>query len=280
MNNNLHPCIWFNGNALEAATFYTELFPASRITAETPVVVNFELSGQPFMGLNGGPVFSPNPSISLFVTSESAAEIETLYRQLSHDGVVMMPLGKYDWSAYYAFIQDKYGVAWQLFTGNYSEVNQKITACLLFTGKRFGQAEAAIQLYTKVFSPSAISGILKYTAEEGTEVAGKVKHAQFSLDNTVMMAMDGAGDHAFDFSEGVSFVVECKDQGEIDYYWNHLVENGGAESMCGWLKDPFGVSWQIIPADIGTLLNDPEKGSGAMNALMQMRKIIIADLHP
>lgn len=279
MHNNLHPCIWFNGNAREAAVYYCDLFPDSRITTDTAMVVQFELNGQRFMGLNGGPAFRPNPSVSLFVTSESAAEIESLYRQLSSEGQVMMPLGKYDWSEYYAFVADKYGVAWQLYKGNYNQVNQKISPCLLFTGSRFGQAEAAIQLYTSIFSGSAINGMSKYTGSDGAEMAGTVKHAQFSLDNTVFMAMDGAGNHAFEFSEGLSFVVECADQAEIDYFWNKLTENGGTESMCGWLKDPFGVSWQIIPATIGTLMTDPVKGPHAMQALLQMKKINIAGLY-
>ena len=92
------------------------------------------------------------------------------------------------------------------------------------------------------------------------------------------MAMDGAGNHGFSFNEAISFVVECKDQEEIDNYWNQLTANGGAESMCGWLKDPFGVSWQIIPANIGQIMTDPAKGPAAMQALMQMKKIVIADL--
>jgi len=73
-------------------------------------------------------------------------------------------------------------------------------------------------------------------------------------------------------------VVECKDQEEIDHYWNYMTSNGGSESMCGWLKDPFGVSWQIIPANIGQIMTDPVKSVGAMKALMQMKKIVIAEL--
>ena len=90
--------------------------------------------------------------------------------------------------------------------------------------------------------------------------------------------MDGAGNHGFSFNEAISFVVECRDQAEIDHYWNTMTSNGGAESMCGWLKDPFGVSWQIIPANIGQIMTDQVKGPDAMKALMQMKKIVIAEL--
>ncbi|HOZ70724.1 MAG TPA: VOC family protein [Chitinophagaceae bacterium] len=278
MSNNIHPCLWFNGNAKEAAEFYCSLFPESRITFDTPMVVNFYLHGQKFMGLNGGPMFKFNPSVSMFVTSENNEEIDALYAKLIEGGMVMMPLDKYEWSDYYAFVQDKFGLAWQLYKGSYSAVNQKITPCFLFTDDHFGKAEAAVNYYTALFPSSSINGILLYQPDEGEQVAGKVKHSQFIIDDKVFMAMDGAGNHGFSFNEAISFVVECKDQEEIDKYWNQLTANGGAESMCGWLKDPFGVSWQIIPAKMGQIMTDSGNGAGAMKALMQMKKIVIAEL--
>jgi predicted 3-demethylubiquinone-9 3-methyltransferase (glyoxalase superfamily) len=277
MNNNIHPCIWYDGNAKEAATFYTSLFSNSRITADTPMVVNFELSGQKFMGLNGGPMFKPNPSISFFAISESDEEIDELYKKLSEGGMVMMPLDKYDWSERYAFVQDKFGLSWQIMRTAYSNVNQKITPCFLFTGGSFGKAEAAIKYYTQVFPQSSIDGIKLYEANEGP-AAGTVKHAQFILDGKVFMAMDGAGEHQFAFNEGISFVVECKDQEAIDYYWNKLTSDGGKESMCGWLKDQFGISWQIVPTVLGKLMSNPAKAQKVMQAFMQMKKFDIAAL--
>jgi predicted 3-demethylubiquinone-9 3-methyltransferase (glyoxalase superfamily) len=89
--------------------------------------------------------------------------------------------------------------------------------------------------------------------------------------------MDGPGEHAFAFNEAVSFVVDCKDQEEIDYYWNKLTE-GGQESQCGWLKDQFGISWQIVPAILGKLMSDPEKAPRVMQAFMQMKKFDIEKL--
>lgn len=278
MSTNIHPCLWFNGNAKEAAEFYCSLFPESQITFDNQMVVNFNLHGQKFMGLNGGPMFKFNPSISMFVTSETNEEIDALYAKLMEGGMAMMPLDKYEWSEYYAFVQDKFGLAWQLYKGPYSAVNQKITPCFLFTDAHFGKAGAAVNYYTGLFPSSSVNGILLYQENEGEQLAGKVKHSQFILDNKVFMAMDGAGNHGFAFNEAISFVVECKDQAEIDKYWNHLTANGGSESMCGWLKDPFGVSWQIIPANIGKIMTDPVRGADAMKALMQMKKIVIKDL--
>jgi predicted 3-demethylubiquinone-9 3-methyltransferase (glyoxalase superfamily) len=276
MNNNIHPCLWFDGNAKTAAEFYCSLFPNSKITADTPMVVNFELAGQKFMGLNGGPMFKPNASISFMVISETDEEINELWKQLSEGGFIMMPLDKYDWSERYGFVQDRFGVSWQLMKGKYSDVNQKITPTLLFVGNSFGKAENAVKFYTEVFPQSSIDGILLYTKDEG-EAAGTVKHSQFILDKKVFMAMDGAGNHSFAFNEGISFVVDCETQEEIDYYWNKLTE-GGQESQCGWLKDQFGVSWQIVPTVLGKLMTDPEKAPRVMQAFMKMKKFDIATL--
>jgi predicted 3-demethylubiquinone-9 3-methyltransferase (glyoxalase superfamily) len=258
-NNNIHPCIWYDGNAKAAAEFYCSLFPNSKITTDSPMVVKWQLAGQTFMGLNGGPMFKPNPSISFLIICEDDNEIEMLWKTLSEDGMVMMPLDKYDWSERYGFVQDKFGLAWQIMKGKYSDVNQKITPTFLFVGNSFGKAEAAVKYYTEVVKSSSVDGILLYAENEGP-AAGSVKHSQFVLDGKVFMAMDGYGEHKFAFNEGISFVVECKDQEEIDYFWNTFTSNGGQESMCGWLKDKFGVSWQIIPKNIGTIIMDPVNG--------------------
>lgn len=277
MNNNIHPCIWYDGNAKAAAEFYCSVFPGAKITADTPMVVNVELYGQKFMGLNGGPHFKTNPSISFLIISEDNAEIDGLWEKLSEDGMIMMPLGKYDWSEYYGFVQDKFGLTWQLYKGRYNEANQKIIPTLLFVGNSFGKAEAAVKYYTQVFKPAAIDGILLYAENEGP-ASGTVKHSQFVLDGKIFGAMDGYGEHAFAFNEGISFVVECEDQEEIDYFWNELTSDGGRESQCGWLKDKFGISWQIIPKNLGAIMMDPVNGQRSMQALMQMKKLDIAKL--
>lgn len=279
MSNKIYPCLWFAEKAKEAAEFYCSLFPGSSITVDTPMVVNFQVNGQKFMGLNGGPMFKPNASLSFFVISESDDEIEMLYNKLSEGGFVMMPLNKYDWSERYAFVQDRFGFAWQIMKGKYSDVNQKITPSFLFVGKKFAKAEEAVKFYTGLFPGSNIQGILLYQPNEGP-AAGSVKHSQFSLGDQVFMAMDGYGEHAFDFNEALSLVVECKDQAEVDYYWEKMTADGGQESMCAWLKDKFGVSWQIVPKQLELLLGSPEreKAERAMQAMLKMKKIIIADL--
>ena len=276
MTNQIFPCLWFDGQAQAAAKFYCSVFNNSKITVDTPLVVNFELCGQTFMGLNGGPNFKFNPSISLFVTCEPVDEIDDLWKKLSEGGSVMMPLDKYDWSERYGWLQDKFGLSWQIYKGKLSDVKQKITPSFLFVGAQYGNAEKAVRFYTSVFHNSSIDGILLYRAGE-PQPEGKVKHAQFILDEKVFMAMDGLGAHEFNFNEAVSFVVNCETQQEIDYYWDKLTA-GGQEGNCGWLKDQFGVSWQIVPTILGKLMSDAEKSPRVMQAFMQMKKFDIEKL--
>jgi predicted 3-demethylubiquinone-9 3-methyltransferase (glyoxalase superfamily) len=276
MANIIYPCLWFNGKAKEAAEFYCSVFENSTIKSDTPMVVTFESAGQKFMCLNGGPDFSINPSISFFVVYESEQELDKAWSSLLEGGSELMPLDKYDWSKKYGWLQDKFGVSWQLSLGNMEDVGQKFTPTLMFTGDQSGKAVQAIEFYTSLFENSSVRGILKYSAEDN-DIEGTVKHAQFSLGKYVFMAMDSSYPHNFGFNEAISFVVECQNQEEIDYYWTKLTE-GGTESRCGWLKDKFGVSWQIVPAILGKLMSDQEKAPRVMQAFMQMNKFEIEKL--
>ncbi len=277
MAKQIYPCLWFDGQANAAAEYYCSIFNNAKITHKTPMVVNFEIENFKIMGLNGGPMFKINPSISLFVTCKSETEIETLYSKLLAGGQVMMALNKYPWAEKYAFLSDQYGVVWQLMLATTPDSMPKIYLSFLFVGEQFGKAKAAIDCYTTIFPNSQVHPLNLYKAgEEAPE--GYVKFGHFSLNNALFSAMDGAGNHQFQFNEGVSLVVDCANQDEIDHYWYKLIKDGGNESRCGWLKDKFGVSWQIIPANAGLLLSNPSNSGKAMMALMQMTKIDIATL--
>ena len=275
MKQQIYPCLWFNQQAKEAAEFYCTVFDA-KITDENHFVSTFEAAGQKFMCINGGPEFTPNPSISFYVVCETEKEAEDAWEMLSDGGKVLMPIDKYPWSQKYGWIQDKYGISWQLAFGKMEDVSQKFSPTLMFTDEKAGKAEEAIGYYTSVFKNSSVTGILKYEAGEG-DVEGHVKHAQFSINNYVMMAMDSSQPHGFGFNEGISLVVECETQDEIDYYWTKMSAVPEAE-QCGWLKDKYGISWQIIPADLQKLINDPEKGKAVVEAFMQMKKFEIDKL--
>lgn len=275
MKNLIHPCLWFDDQAKNAAEWYCSLFKNSSITTDTPMVLKFELEGTEFMALNGGPQFKINPSISVFVLCESVEETNRLWDKLMEEGHALIPIDKYDWSERYGWLQDRFGLTWQISLNGDAPIQQKIRSCMLFTRERFGMAEKALNFYSSVFEHSSTDLLMHYP--EGTEHAGKVLYSEFKLNRQNLIAMDGPGVHDYTFNEGVSFVVECESQKEIDYYWDKLTE-GGQESMCGWLKDQFGVSWQIVPAILGGLMSDPEKAPKVMHEFLKMRKFDIDTL--
>ena len=282
------PFLWFDNEADEAANFYTSIFNNSRIKAVTRygesgakasgrakgsiMTLAFQMEGHDFVAINGGPVFQINPSISFFVSCDSPEEIDNLWNNLYKDGTVLMELDEYPFSEMFGWIKDKYGITWQLMLGGTA---QKITTFLTFTGEQFGKAEEAIKFYISLFRNSNLIHIDRYHAGEGGK-EGTVKNARFSLDGIEFMAIDAIGDHQFTFNPAVSLVVNCRTQEEIDFFWEKLSQ-GGDESaqQCGWLQDRFGVSWQVIPADLDEIMNesDPEKSERLMEAILQMKKI-------
>jgi predicted 3-demethylubiquinone-9 3-methyltransferase (glyoxalase superfamily) len=154
---------------------------------------------------------------------------------------------------------------------------QKIRSCLWFDT----QAEEAAKLYVSLFPDSGIDTISRY-GKEGHEFhgrpAGSVMTVEFHLRDTPFMGLNGGP--TFKFSEAVSFVIDCETQDEVDHYWNGLIANGGAPSMCGWLRDPFGLSWQVTPTILDKYMRDkdPVKAGRVMNAMLKMRKIDIAEI--
>ena len=154
---------------------------------------------------------------------------------------------------------------------------QKITPFLWFDN----QAEEAAKFYTSVFKNSKIGRILRYdevSAKAAGRPAGSVLTVEFEIEGQTFTALNGGPQ--FKFNESVSFVVNCKTQEEVDYFWEKLTAGGGQESECGWLKDKFGLSWQITPIVLIDMLNDkdPKKAERVMKAMMQMQKIEINKL--
>ena len=148
---------------------------------------------------------------------------------------------------------------------------QKITPFLWFDNN----AEEAAQFYTSIFKNSKILNVSRY-GDAGPGPKGAVMVVNFQLEGQQFTALNGGP--LFKFSEAFSFVVNCETQNEIDEYWNKLTSGGGKESECGWLKDKFGFSWQIVPTALGKLMSDPKKANRVMQALLQMKKLDIAKL--
>ena len=281
------PFLWFDGKAEDAMNFYVSLFKNSKTGRVTRcgdagpgpkgsvLTATFQLEGQDFTALNGGPMFKITPAISFFVNCATQDEIGALWERLSAGGAVLMPLDTYPFSQQFGWVQDRFGVSWQV---NLAPRPQKITPFLMFVGKQHGKAEAAIDHYVSVFRNSKMIEIKRYgKGEAGPE--GTVQHATFSLAGQEFMAIDADGPHPFTFTEAVSLFVNCETQAEVDELWEKL-SAGGEKSRCGWLKDKFGVSWQIIPTILGELMGDkdPVKAKNVMQAMLQMDKLDIQRL--
>jgi len=170
---------------------------------------------------------------------------------------------------------DKYSVSWQITTGE----EESITPFLLFVGDVAGKASAAMDFYTSIFKNSKIVEKENYKEDAG-EKEGSVKMGKIEIENQMFQVMDsGKEEHKFRFTEGNSFLIDCENQEEVDYYWGKLIE-GGSESVCGWCKDKFGLSWQVVPKQLNEWMGDidKEKAGRVMRAFMPMKKIIVEDL--
>ena len=215
-----------------------------------------------------------NPSISFFYNAANEAEIDRIWASLSEGGKVMMPLNAYPWSSKYGWVADRFGVNWQLMLDHDS--GDKVYPSMMFTGDNNGKAAEAIAYYTSIF-PDSKSIIQSPYGEGGADVASHLNYAQFQLNNQAFGAMDSSHMHEFAFNEGVSHVLVLDTQEEIDSYWDQLTA-GGSPGKCGWLKDRYGVSWQIVPSCLGKFMTNPKTAPKATYAFLQMSKFIIADL--
>lgn len=297
------PHLWFDNEAKEAADFYTFVFPESKVTHTTVLhntpsgdcdVVTFELWKQEFMAISAGPLFKFNPAVSFIVNfdpllfsssadSEKAAmeKLDAAWNKLADGGNVLMPLDQYPFSKRYGWVADKYGLSWQLMlTDPAGEPRPPVIPSFLFVKNKCGKAEEAINFYLSVFKESKLGGMHRYPKGMGPDKEGSIMFADFMLENKWFAAMDSAHDqHNFDFNESISFLVNCADQAEIDYYWQKLSAVPESE-QCGWLRDKYGMSWQITSADMQKWMTEgtQEQTDRVTQAFLQMKKLDVAKL--
>lgn len=284
------PCLWFDDDAEAAAALYTRVFAGGRVTAtsrypaegENPskkapgsvLTVEVELCGQAFSLLNGGPHFTKTASISFYALLPTVDDVDRVFNALADGGKVMMPLDAYPWSERFGWVQDRHGVSWQVMREGTSPT---IAPGFMFSDAHHGEAQAAMAHWTR-----ALGGTVDDVAFHDGKTGPKdtVFHARFTLRGVPMRAIDSAMKHGFTFNEGVSIQVLCADQGEIDHVWDALLDGGGTPSMCGWLKDRFGVSWQVVPREVTRWMttSDARARDRAFAAMMPMRKIDIATI--
>ena len=280
--------LWFDKEAREAAEFYSSIFNDSKITDITTLhntpsgdtdIVAIELWGQEFTLISAGPLFKFNPSVSFLVACKTKEELDVLWKELSKGGKALMDLGAYPFSEKYGWIQDKYGLSWQLMFVGDRAIKQRITPTLMFASKVAGKAEEAIIFYVSVFHNAKVGDIQRYAKGEEPDVEGTIKHASFTLEEEEFAAMDSAREHDFAFNEAISLIVHCEIQEEIDYYWEKLSADPKAE-QCGWLKDKFGFSWQVVPNAMDEMMKDKDEKRLARvtEAFLKMKKFDIETL--
>lgn len=299
MKQKITPNLWFAGNAQEAVDFYISAFPDSRILSKSyyptsaaegladfqlefagkVLTIEFELGGQLFVAINAGPDFNPNPSISFMVNFDPSVDalarehLDELWLKLSDGGQTLMPLEAYPFSQLYGWVKDRYGLTWQLIlTDPVGEPRPFIVPSLLFAGDNTNRAEEAIHFYVSVFNDAKLGALNRYPEDIGPARAGALMFGDFMLAGQWFAAMDSAVEQNFTFNEAISLAISCKDQAEIDTLWEKLSSDLQFE-QCGWCKDKFGLSWQIVPENIDELMEKP----GAYARMMGMKKLIIVD---
>lgn len=281
------PHLWYDKQAKQAAELYCSVFQDGEITMsvelhDTPSgsvdILGVRLMGLRFEMINGGPLFPFNPAQSFMVFVSSPAKVDALWKGLSEGGQVLMPLDSYPWSERYGWTQDQFGVSWQLLYRE--EAIPSILPTLMFVGDNYGKAEQAMGFYASIFRDAQVKpeDISRYEEGDG-DTPGLVKHARFTLAGQEFACMDSGHPHGFNFNESVSFMVDCEDQAEIDYYWSHLSAVPDAE-QCGWVKDKYGVSWQIVPRAMREMMKSGDTAAlgRLVKAFLAMKKFDLARL--
>jgi predicted 3-demethylubiquinone-9 3-methyltransferase (glyoxalase superfamily) len=286
------PHLWFDKEAVEAAEFYASVFPDAKVNFKMTIkntpsgdcdIVGFRVMGYDLMAMSAGPLFKINPSISIMLNfdpsrdKDARKQIDEVWEKLAEGGKALMPLDKYPFSERYGWIQDKYGFSWQLvYTNPADEQRPLVVPSLLFVTPGCDKAEEATDFYLSVFKNAKRGSIARYPAHMEPNKEGAIMFTDFMLEGQWFAAMDGSSKmHDFKFNEATSLIINCKNQEEIDYFWERLSAVPESE-QCGWVKDKYGVSWQIMPENMDELMSrNPTQTTPAM---LNMKKIIITEL--
>lgn len=283
--------LWMQGTAGEAGEFYAAALPEARTEIEsrypTEGLLDFQqpLAGKPLTVsvwvrdtkitlINAGEEFAPNASISMILSfnTDERDVLDATWAALAEGGSVLMPLDTYDFSSRYGWVSDKYGVSWQLMeSAEPVSENARVMPCLMFGGQAQNRAAEAIEFYGQVLG-AKLESAFPYGQATEVATAESLMFAQFSLAEDAVAAMDSGVRQDFSFTPGVSLEWPCDGQEEIDRVWEALSAVPEAKA-CGWLTDKFGVSWQIVPSNMGELMERP----GAFEHMLNMKKLVIND---
>ena len=300
MTQRITPNIWCDHSAEEAGAFYASVFDrtTSRVVARypddglpefqhsfagLPLTVDVSIDGYRITLINAGSEFAPNPATSFLVSVDprrfdddaaARAWINRTWTRLGEDGLVLMDIGDYLFSGLYGWVEDRYGVSWQLkLMDRDAEPAPLITPMLVFGGSVRNRSQEAIALYGELMPPAGMTRQVEYPVSESPYGDEPIVYSEFLLAGQRFSVLDSPVDRDFTFTPGFSLQVDCDGQEELDRIWNALSAVPEAE-QCGWLVDRFGVSWQVVPANLGELMQRPN----AYEHLMRMGRIVIAEL--
>ncbi len=288
--------LWFENQAEKAVEYYIELFPNSKIGFKTYqsskdyqhihnhekelLTIEFWLDGFHFIALNGGPKYSVNPSVSFYAAYENEFFIDEIWAKLADQGTVLLPFENHELSSKYGKLIDRFDVTWHFALAERKDIREdRITPYLTFINQQHGKASEAVDYYVSIFKNAARNESIYYTENDSPEISGNARNIHFTLENQHFMAMDSSIFHLYDFCEAVSFIIFCDNQEEIDYYQDKLCEGGEAQTG-GWLKDRYGLSWQVIPKMFFEILylQNPVLSQEILKAVMNMKKFSLTEL--
>lgn len=275
------PHLWYDTQAKEAIAVYTSLFEDSEVkwrhqltgkSAETVDVISFRLANLELLAIGAKSTAKLNESLSLLVTVNNRTELEALYQELSQGGRLLLPLDSYDFSPYYVWLEDRFGLSWQLSLDENQTTKYHLAICFLFSQEQVGLAEPFLKKYQALFQKASIEAVSYYKEGEMPNPAAKVRSGKLTIDDQSLVVMDHGYGGESCFTEAFSLIVYVDSQKESDAYYEALSHVPEAES-CGWVEDEFGLSWQIVPRLLLEAYADrDEKSLSAINTKLLTKK--------
>ncbi|AKK03388.1 VOC family protein [Corynebacterium epidermidicanis] len=281
------PSIWCNQNAREVADFYVSTFRDAQIVgnqtypesglpdwqqdmAGKELMIDLEIAGLRISLINADGHYHPNGAVNFMVNFDPAAHpdavdyLDSVWARLIDGGQIRMELGEYPFSQRYGWVEDRFGVNWQLIvTRPENDPRPHVIPSFMFCGKAQDRCAEAVDYWCDVIDNSQVGRRVEYPNKPGS-----VMFSEFQLGGQWFTAMDSAVPQDFTFDGGVSFVISAHEQDEVDYLWEKLADT---EQPCGWCLDQFGAVWQIIPDNFGELMSRP----GSYETMLTMTKIEI-----
>ncbi|CQR25250.1 glyoxalase/bleomycin resistance protein/dioxygenase superfamily protein [Streptococcus varani] len=249
------PHLWFDREALEAAQLYTSPFPDSHMDwthdlTDTPsgdaVLVQFQLANLTLAAISAGPYFKLNESTSLMVHFQNKDELDRIFETLSEAGRVLMPLGEYPFNSYYVWLEDQFGLSWQFFYSPENSRAVQLEICLLFSQEQVGQVRSFLEKAQALFPNSQIGTVNHYQENEKQEAKAQINYGELLLNQQRLVVMENGFGGENSFNEAFSLMVYTDSQEETQRLYQQLSHVPESE-QCGWVKDEFGISWQIVP---------------------------------